>query len=100
MSIAKPIQFVSGFKSKHPEVRFKAASDLHRYVSTNYFNEVINNRISKYFINGILQVKNGLVELSPEDMDAFMHEMNKYICDMVSSSDANENKGGILAIRK
>lgn len=74
MSMSKPLQFVTGLKSKYAELRSKAASDLFVYVKTE------------------------LRELSPEELSAFMDEFNKHIYEMVSSSDINENKGGILAI--
>uniref|UniRef100_A0AAU7B991 Serine/threonine-protein kinase TOR n=1 Tax=Pyrrhocoris apterus TaxID=37000 RepID=A0AAU7B991_PYRAP len=74
MSVTKPLQFVTGLKSKNAEVRSKAASDLFLYVKTE------------------------LRELSTEEFSDFMDEFNKHMYDMVSSSDINENKGGLLAI--
>uniref|UniRef100_A0A224XHF0 Serine/threonine-protein kinase TOR n=1 Tax=Panstrongylus lignarius TaxID=156445 RepID=A0A224XHF0_9HEMI len=74
MSISMPLQFVIGLKSKIPEVRTKAARDLHQHVKTE------------------------LRELSAEELTSFMDEFNKHIYEMVSSPDINENKGGILAI--
>lgn len=39
-----------------------------------------------------------LRETLQEDVISFVDEWNHYILDMVSSSDVNEKKGGILAI--
>lgn len=74
MSSSKILQFVAGLKSRNAEVRFKAASDLFLYV------------------------KSEVKELSPEELNDFVDEFNKHIYEMVSSSETNENKGGILAI--
>ncbi|XP_046989267.1 serine/threonine-protein kinase mTOR isoform X1 [Schistocerca americana] len=67
-------QFVTGLKSRHHEVRFKAARDLYHYVKTE------------------------LREVSVEEQTSFMDEFNHHIFEMVSGSDVNEKKGGILAI--
>ncbi|XP_012282445.1 serine/threonine-protein kinase mTOR isoform X2 [Orussus abietinus] len=67
-------QFVQRLKSRHEEVRTKASRDLALYVKTE------------------------LREASPEEVTAFMDEFNHHIVEMVSASDVNEKKGGILAI--
>ncbi|CAH1240669.1 MTOR [Branchiostoma lanceolatum] len=67
-------QFVAGLKSRNEESRTKAAKDMQHYVTTE------------------------LREMSAEENTAFMDELNHHIFEMVSSSDANEKKGGILAI--
>ncbi|XP_066992513.2 serine/threonine-protein kinase mTOR isoform X2 [Anabrus simplex] len=74
MSNALMQQFVSGLKSRHAEVRSKAARDLYHYVKTE------------------------LREVSVEELISFMDEFNHHIFEMVSGSDINEKKGGILAI--
>ncbi|KAK6628142.1 hypothetical protein RUM43_001953 [Polyplax serrata] len=74
MSSALMQQFVSGLKSRHADVRMKTAKDLYLYVKTE------------------------LREVSPEELTAFMDEFNRHIFEMVSGSDVNEKKGGILAI--
>ncbi|KAK7869671.1 hypothetical protein R5R35_010033 [Gryllus longicercus] len=74
MSSALMQQFVSGLKSRHPDVRSKSARDLYHYVKTE------------------------LREVSVEELTAFMDEFNHHIFEMVSGSDINEKKGGILAI--
>ncbi|XP_054720357.1 serine/threonine-protein kinase mTOR-like [Uloborus diversus] len=66
--------FVSGLKSKNEEVRLKTTRDLHHYITTE------------------------LREMSTEDVTVFLDEFNHHIFEMVSSSDANDRKGGILAI--
>lgn len=66
--------FISGLKSRSDDVRLKAANDLHHFVSTE------------------------LREMPAEEHKSFMDEFNHYIFEMVSSSDMNERKGGILAI--
>lgn len=68
------LQFVTGLKSRHEESRAKAARDLYHYVTTE------------------------LREVPAEDLTSFMDEFNHHIFEMVSSSDTNEKKGGILAI--
>lgn len=72
--IAHVNQFVVGLKSRSEDTRLKTAKELHHYVTTE------------------------LREMSTEDVSAFMEEFYQHIFEMVSSSDANEKKGGILAI--
>ena len=67
---------VPGLKSKHEETRAKAAHDLNHYVTTE------------------------VREMAVDDLTSFMDESNHQIFEMVSSSDVNEKKGGILAIGK
>lgn len=67
---------LAGLKSRSDEVRLQAAKDLQHYVSTE------------------------LREASPEKHTSFMDDFNHHIFEMVSSSDANEKKGGIMAIGK
>ncbi|MGH0128951.1 UNVERIFIED_CONTAM: hypothetical protein FKN15_057794 [Acipenser sinensis] len=67
-------QFVSGLKNRSEEMRAKAAKDLQHYVTTE------------------------LRELSQEEATQFYDELNHHIFELVSSSDVNEKKGGILAI--
>ncbi|KAL5013846.1 hypothetical protein ScPMuIL_008116 [Solemya velum] len=67
-------QFLSGLKSRNEDVRFKAASELHHFVSTE------------------------LREMPVGEHTSFMDELNHNMYEMVSSSDVNEKKGGILAI--
>nr|WBK62802.1 target of rapamycin [Sogatella furcifera] len=74
MSNALLQQFVAGLKSKSQETRTKAARDLYLYVKTE------------------------LREVSAEELTAFMDEFNHHIFEMVSGSDVNEKKGGIVAI--
>lgn len=74
MSNAQLLQFVAGLKSRHAEMRMKTAKDLHLFVKTE------------------------LREMPPEEVSAFMDEFNHHIFEMVSGSDVNEKKGGILAI--
>ncbi|UYV65261.1 MTOR [Cordylochernes scorpioides] len=66
--------FVSGLRSRSEEVRLRAARDLHQFVTTE------------------------LREMSMENFNLFMDNFNTLILEMVSSSDLNEKKGGILAI--
>ncbi|XP_066601544.1 serine/threonine-protein kinase mTOR [Prorops nasuta] len=68
------VQFVQRLKSRNEDVRNKAARDLCLYVKTE------------------------LREASQEEITAFMDEFNHHIFEMVSGSDVNEKKGGILAI--
>lgn len=74
---AKGIQqnFVAGLKHRQEDVRFKTALDLHHFVVTE------------------------LHEM-PADVASFMDAFNHHIFEMVSSSDVNERKGGVLAIGK
>ncbi|CAM4714382.1 unnamed protein product [Leuciscus chuanchicus] len=67
-------QFVSGLKSRNEDTRAKAAKDLQHYVTTE------------------------LRELSQDEATTFYDELNHHIFELVSSSDVNEKKGGILAI--
>uniref|UniRef100_A0A4W3GLM4 Serine/threonine-protein kinase TOR n=1 Tax=Callorhinchus milii TaxID=7868 RepID=A0A4W3GLM4_CALMI len=67
-------QFISGLKSRSEEVRAKSAKDLQHYVTTE------------------------LREVSQEEATSFYDELNHHIFELVSSSDVNERKGGILAI--
>lgn len=67
--------YFNGLKSKTEKTRNKAATELLRYATTE------------------------LRELSTiDDLVAFMDACNTNIFNMVSSSDINEKKGGILAI--
>lgn len=68
--------FISGLKSKNEEMRLKTTRDLHHYIATE------------------------LREMSVEDVTKFLDDFNHHIFDMVSSSDMNDKKGGILAISK
>ncbi|PNF25178.1 Serine/threonine-protein kinase mTOR, partial [Cryptotermes secundus] len=74
MSNALMQQFVAGLKSRNAETRSKAARDLYHYVKTE------------------------LREVSMEELTSFMDDFNHHIFEMVSGSDVNEKKGGILAI--
>lgn len=67
-------QFVTGLKSRHSDVRAKAAHDLKVYI------------------------KSELREIPAEEVNTFVNELNQHIFQMVSGSDINEKKGGILAI--
>ncbi|GLD45725.1 serine/threonine-protein kinase mTOR, partial [Lates japonicus] len=67
-------QFVSGLKSRNEDTRAKSAKDLQHYVTTE------------------------LRELSQDEATTFYDELNHHIFELVSSSDVNEKKGGILAI--
>ncbi|XP_048736860.2 serine/threonine-protein kinase mTOR-like [Ostrea edulis] len=67
-------QFVTSLKNKNEDVRNKAAMDLYRFVVTE------------------------LREMPSEYHTTFMDKFNHFIFEMVSSSDMNERKGGILAI--
>ncbi|KAF0036725.1 hypothetical protein F2P81_012037 [Scophthalmus maximus] len=67
-------QFVSGLKSRNEDTRAKSAKDLQHYVTTE------------------------LRELSQDEATTFYDELNHHIFELVSSSDVNERKGGILAI--
>jgi FKBP12-rapamycin complex-associated protein len=67
-------QFVQRLKSKHEDARNKAARELCLYVKTE------------------------LREATQEEITAFMDEFNHHIFEMVSGSDINEKKGGILSI--
>ncbi|KAG8568464.1 hypothetical protein GDO81_014010 [Engystomops pustulosus] len=67
-------QFANALRSKNEETRTKAAKDLQHYVTTE------------------------LREVSQEEATQFYDELNHFIFEFVSSSDASERKGGILAI--
>ncbi|KAK0179190.1 hypothetical protein PV327_008004 [Microctonus hyperodae] len=67
-------QFVQRLKSRHEDVRNKAARDLCHYIKTE------------------------LRETSQDEITIFMDEFNHQIFEMVSGTDMNEKKGGILAI--
>lgn len=41
-----------------------------------------------------------LIQMSQEESTRFYDQLNHHIFELVSSSDANERKGGILAIGK
>lgn len=69
-------QFVNGLKSRNRDEQNKAAQDLFLYVKTE------------------------LREMPQEELVQFFDEFNHHIFDMVSSSDAHEKKGGVLAISK
>lgn len=66
--------FVNGLKSRSRDDQNKAAADL------------------------ILYVKTELREMPQEELAQFLDDFNHHIFDMVSSSDASEKKGGVLAI--
>ncbi|XP_041480411.1 serine/threonine-protein kinase mTOR-like [Lytechinus variegatus] len=65
---------VGGLKSRHDDVRTRAAKNLQHYVSTE------------------------LREVSADERTSFMDDLNHHIFELVSSQDVNEKKGGILAI--
>lgn len=72
--MAAASQFVAGLKSRNRDVQNKAAQDLFLYVKTE------------------------LREMPEEELVQFFDDFNHHIFDMVSSPDANEKKGGVLAI--
>lgn len=74
MSLVLLQQFVSGLKSRHPEVRSKAALDLSMYV------------------------KSELREATADEINNFFDVFNHHIFEMVAGNDVNEKKGGIFAI--
>lgn len=74
MSTAALQHFISGLKSRSAETRQKAAHDLSIYV------------------------KSELREATNDEINTFLDDFNHHIFEMVSSSDVNEKKGGILAI--
>lgn len=74
MSVAAMQQFVAGLKSKSFETRQKTAQDLSVYV------------------------KSELREATADEINNFLDEFNHHIFEMVTGSDVNERKGGILAI--
>ena len=67
-------QFITGLKNRSEEVRLKTANDLYHFVT------------------------NELRELPQNDISLFLDEFNHHVFEMVSSSDMNERKGGILTI--
>ncbi|KAL7287805.1 hypothetical protein TKK_0018180 [Trichogramma kaykai] len=67
-------QFAQRLKSKHEDVRNKAARELCLYVKTE------------------------LREATQDEVTVFMDEFNHHIFEMATGSDINEKKGGILAI--
>lgn len=69
-------QFVAGLKSRNRDLQNKAAQDLFLYVKTE------------------------LREMPQDELIQFFDDFNHHIFDMVSSPDANEKKGGVLAISK
>lgn len=69
-------KFVSGLKSKHRDDQNKSAQEL------------------------LLFVKTDLREMQQDELNQFFDEFNHQIFDMISSSDINEKKGGVLAISK
>ncbi|XP_013778468.1 serine/threonine-protein kinase mTOR-like [Limulus polyphemus] len=71
---AQMMQFVTGLRSRNEETRQKAARELQHHVTTE------------------------LMEMCVEDVQGFMDFFNHHIFEMVSSSDSNDKKGGILAI--
>ncbi|XP_065362288.1 serine/threonine-protein kinase mTor [Calliphora vicina] len=68
-------QFVTGLKSRNRNVQNKAAQDLFLYVKTE------------------------LREMSQEELVQFFEDFNDQIFSMVMSTDINEKKGGVLAIK-
>ena len=67
-------QFISGLKNRNEETRLKAANDLFHFVT------------------------NELRELPQAEITFFLDDFNHHVFEMVSSSDMNERKGGILTI--
>ena len=67
-------QFIGGLKNRNEEVRLKAANDLYHFVT------------------------NELRELPQAEITLFLDDFNHHVFEMVSSSDMNERKGGILTI--
>lgn len=67
-------QFVNGLKSRYRDEQNKAAHKLFLYVKTE------------------------LREMPQEELVQFFDDFNHHIFDMVSSPDAYEKKGGVLAI--
>ncbi|XP_013111288.1 serine/threonine-protein kinase Tor [Stomoxys calcitrans] len=68
-------QFVTGLKSRNRGMQSKAAQDLFLYVKTE------------------------LREMSQEELVQFFDDFNHQIFSMVMSTDINEKKGGVLAIK-
>lgn len=67
-------QFIAGLKSRSEEVRLRTANDLYHFVSTE------------------------LRELPAAEITLFLDDFNHHVFEMVSSSDMNDRKGGILTI--
>lgn len=67
-------QFVVGLKSRNAETRSKTARELYLYVKTE------------------------LREVPQDEITQFLDDFNHHIFEMVSGSDVNEKKGGVLAI--
>ncbi|KAG5896958.1 hypothetical protein JTB14_024805 [Gonioctena quinquepunctata] len=74
MSTSALHYFVTNLKSRHEHIRLKTVNELSLYV------------------------KSELREATPDEINSFLDEFNHQIFDLVSSSDVNEKKGGILAI--
>lgn len=70
------LHFVNGLKSRNRDEQNKAAQELFLFVKTE------------------------LREMPQEELVQFFDDFNHHIFDMVSSSDAYEKKGGVLAISK
>lgn len=66
--------FATGLRSGNEDIRRKTVKDLQRYVNVE------------------------LQEMSVEEISGFMEFFSKHIFEMISSSDVNDKKGGILAI--
>lgn len=66
--------YVAGLKSKSVDVQIKTARELYQYAKTE------------------------LREVPQEELTQFLDEFNHQISEMVSSNDAHEKKGGVLAI--
>ncbi|XP_058826350.1 serine/threonine-protein kinase Tor [Topomyia yanbarensis] len=67
-------QFVNGLKSRNKDAQNKAAQELSLYVKTE------------------------LREMQQDDLLAFFEDFNHHIFEMLSSTDTNDKKGGVLAI--
>ncbi|KAK7093536.1 serine/threonine-protein kinase mTOR-like isoform X2 [Littorina saxatilis] len=67
-------QFITGLKNRNEDVRLKTANDLYHFVI------------------------NELRELPQAEITLFLDDFNHHVFEMVSSSDMNERKGGILTI--
>lgn len=111
-------QFVSGLKSRNEDTRAKSAKDLQHYVTTELREVRENKNTSCEPITGYSTFNVGcclqewdqililrsinttlfLFQLSQDEATTFYDELNHHIFELVSSSDVNEKKGGILAI--
>ncbi|KAL8588022.1 hypothetical protein ACOMHN_026139 [Nucella lapillus] len=67
-------QFVCGLKHRSEDVRLKTAKDLYHFLATD------------------------LQELPQTDITLFLDDFNHHVFEMVSSTDMNDRKGGILTI--